>query len=538
MSNATVDRILNATPEQRRAILAALSPTERAWIATHLDNAGIRWSRWQNDPVGFVEQALGETLWSKQREILESVRDNKRTAVPAAHSPGKSHLAARAVAWWVASHPPGTARVVTTASTFRQVRNVLWPHIRRVAHRHQLPGDVLTVEWKIDGTVVADGFSPADHDETAVQGIHAPHLLVVVDEAGGIGPILGRALEALMTGGHTRLLVLGNPPVDAEQSWFEQICSSPLYHVIPIDAYSTPNFTGEDAGMCAACPPETAAHTVASHLIDHEWVRDVIEEFGADSPFVHARVHARFPKGAANKVLPTDWVEAATENTMPADATGIRLGVDVASDGGDEFVIAWADGMVGTVRYAASGAVNQNAVDVAGVILDHIRTAEQAHIDRGLTVPVRVKVDTIGVGWGVVSMLQTWGTEGRHRAVIVPVNVAERPRDASKFGSQRAEMWWNLRTLLQPRPGPDGPRQDVRLEVSRREVAQLTGPTYRADSAGRIMVEQKAEMKRRGVHSPDRAEALLLAFFEPPAKQSPVPVVAPIGLGQANPWAL
>lgn len=536
MSTVALSKIMQANPEQRRAIIERLTPQERAWVFRAIEG-DIRYRKWANDPVGFVEQALGETLWTKQKEILESVRDNKRTAVPACHAPGKSHIAARAVAWWVSCHPPGTARVVTTASTFRQVRNVLWTHIRQVAARHNLPGELLMVEWKINNNVVADGFSPADHDETAVQGIHAPHLLVVVDEAGGIGPTLGRALEALMTGGHTRLLVLGNPPVDAEQGWFETVCHSPLYNTIPIDAFSTPNFTGEDAGICRACPAEVAEHGVATHLVDKEWVDDVTEEFGPDSPFVHARVHARFPKGSPNKVLPTAWVEAAVENDTPAPATGIRLGVDIAADGGDEFVIAMADGMVGSIRYHASGAINQNAVDVAGVILEHIHTAERLHDERGIEERVRVKVDTIGLGWGVVSLLEKWGLEGRHRSTIIGVNVAERARDASKFGSQRAEMWWNMRQLLQPRQSSDGPVQDIRLQISKREIAQLTAPLYKADSSGRVAVEQKAEMRRRGVHSPDRAEALLLAFFEPPTKQPP-PMVAPIGLSQENPWRM
>ena len=537
MSETLLAQIIAAPRDKRLEILRRLSPNERIWVSQHLDVGDLRYRRWQADPVGFVQEALGETLWTRQKEILESVRDNKRTAVPACHAPGKSHIAARAVAWWVSCHPPGTARVVTTASTFRQVRNVLWTHIRRVAVRHNLPGDVLTVEWKIDGSVVADGFSPADHDETAVQGIHAPHLLVVVDEAGGIGPILGRALESLMTGGHTRLLVLGNPPVDVEQGWFETVCTSPLYNTIPISAFDTPNFTGEDAGICRSCPPEVAQHPVSEHLVDHDWVREVTEEFGEDSPFVQARVLARFPKGSPNKVLPTAWIEDAIENESPAPATGIRLGVDVASDGGDEFVIAWVDGMVGSIRYTASGSANQNAVDVAGHVLEHIDAAERIHGQRGIEEPVRVKVDTIGLGWGIVSILDRWRTEGRHHATIIGVNVAERPRDATKFANQRAEMWWNMRTLLQPRQTPTGTVQDVRLDIAKREIAQLSAPTYRADSAGRIAVEQKAEMRRRGITSPDRAEALLLAFFEPPGRVE-APLVAPIGLSQENPWRL
>lgn len=529
-----LEEILSLPADRVDAVVARLSPAEqRALAALVTERERWPWYRWQQDPVGFVTDALGETLWSKQRAILESVRDNKRTAVPACHAPGKSHIAARAVAWWVSVHPPGTAQVVTTATTFRQVRTVLWPHIRRLQQRHNLPGEVFTTEWKVSGETVAFGFSSALHDEAAVQGIHAPHLLVVVDEAGGISPLMGRALEALMTGGHTRLLVIGNPPVDTEGGWFERCCSSDLFNVIPIPVYATPNFTGEDSGICHACPPEVPEHEVKTHLVDEEWTRDVIAEFGEDSAYVEARVHAKFPRQVANKVIPLTWCEEAQENTSPADSQQVRLGVDIAADGGDEFVIAWADGYTASIRHRSSGQSNANPVEVAGVVLDQIREAEALHLARGVSERVRVKIDSIGVGWGVAGLLQTWGQEGRHGALIVPVNVAEKAGDAGKFNSQRAEMWWNGRTLLQP--GTSG--QMVRLDVDTRTLAQMSAPTYKSDSSGRIVIEPKKDMKRRGISSPDRAEAILLALYEPPGRREPR-VEVPLSFSQTNPWSL
>jgi hypothetical protein len=529
-----IDRVLEASEEERKEIYRAMNPDERVVLRrlmeAEIDNP---WARYQEDPVGFVLDGLREEVWSKQIEILESVRDNKRTVVPACHAPGKSHLAARVVAWWIAAHAPGTAMAVTTATTHRQVRNILWPHIRRLAANNDLPGEVLTVQWKIDGTVTAYGFSPSDHDETAVQGIHAPHLLVVVDEAGGLSDTIGAALEALMTGGHTRMLVLGNPPTDAEDTWFERICDSPLYNVIPISAYDTPNFTGEQVGQCRSCPDTVAPHSVAEHLVDQTWVDDVINEFGSDSAFVEARVFARFPRATANKVIPYSWCEQAQENEEYLESDEIRLGVDIAADGGDEFVIAKADGFKVSITHRSSGQVNQNAVDVAAVILRHIQSAEEEHAKRDREPAVRVKIDTIGLGWGVVSLLQKWGEEKRHKSRIVPVNVAERAKDQGKFRNIRSELWWNGRSLLQP---VDGRPQDVRLDVDRKVATQLAGPTFRADSSGRIQIESKMEMKRRGVSSPDRAEAILLALYEPPGKE--VPNVKPIAMGQANPWVL
>jgi hypothetical protein len=532
MAQSTISRLLSASPQERFRLYAGLDREERyalyGLLSSRLEN---KWTVYGDDPVRFVQDGLGETIWSKQREILESVRDNKRTVVPACHAPGKSHIAARAVAWWVTVHPPGTALAVTTATTFRQVRNILWPHIRRVVDRHGLPGGTSQVEWRIGNELAAFGFSSGDQDETAVQGVHAPHLLVVVDEAGGVSDTMGRSLEALMTGAHTRMLVLGNPPTDQEDSWFERACSSPLYNVIRIGAYDTPNFTGEDAGMCHSCVG-TDPHPVNVHLVDREWVEDVISEFGEDSAFTEARVHAKFPRSHLNKVIPYSWAEQAVENEEPLAGENIRLGVDVASDGGDEFVIAWADGYQVRLEHRSSGSTNQNSMDVAGVLLRVIQRAEAVHQQKGISEPVRVKIDALGVGWGVVSTLQRWGDEGRHQAQIIGVKVSERARESGRFTNQRAELWWTGRHLLQPQGG----KQDVRLNVDRTTLAQLAGPMFKTDSHGRIAIEKKTDMKRRGVNSPDRAEAVLLAFFEPPGYD--LWNVAPMSFTQSNQFDL
>ncbi len=533
MSQALADLLLSVDDVTRLDVLAQLAPAEREALAGIMDDMlGSPYGRYRYDPCGFVENVLNESLWSKQREILDSIRDNKRTAVPACHAPGKSHIAARAVAWWAASHPPGTALALTTATTFRQVRSILWQHIRRVAARHNLPGEVLTTEWKIDGNLVSFGFSAGDNDEAAVQGIHVPNLLIVVDEAGGISHTLGQAFESLMTGANTRLLCIGNPATDSNDSWFERACSNGLFNTIPIDVYSTPNFTGEDAGVCQSCPPGIREHGVATHLVDRQWTDDVVREFGDDSPFVIARVHARFPKSSVSSVIPVEWAEAALVNQSAEEGT-VRLGVDVASDGGDEFVIAEADGMVGRIVGVSAGAQNANAVDAAGRVLEAILAAEAKHEARNIGRPVRVKIDALGVGWGVVSLLETWRKENRFKAEIVGVKVSEKAADPERYSNQRSAHWWNVRQLLQPDDTGEG---QIRLEVERKVIAQMAAPKFSNDSAGRIQIEKKETMKRRGVTSPDRAEALLLAFYEPPSKRREAPIIAPIGMAQDNPF--
>lgn len=532
-----INEIISLNPLTRRRILAGLTQEQRAQLQAQLRwYTANPWLQYEGNPEAFVEDGFQETIWSKQREILRSLVVNKRTAVPACHAPGKTYIAARAVAYWVAVYPPGTSKIITTATTYRQVKNVMWPHIRRL-HATHLPsmGYTNTLEWMLSAEnippfAVAEGMKPPDNDEAALQGTHAPNLLIVVDEAGGIKDTFGRSLEALMTGANTRMLVLGNPPVDKEGTWFERVCSSPEYNTITISAFDTPAFTGEHTGLCHSCPVGVPPHEVVTHLVDEDWVASVEREFGTGSPWYQARVLAEFPRDNTAKTLPISWLELSTQNVLEDYEGRIKLGVDIASDGGDEFVIAKLDGWRATIEHAKAGRDNEDAVRVAGKVLEHIQAAEAVHAERGITQSVRVKVDAIGVGWGVTSLLKQWAREGRCSADIVAVNVSERARDSKKFLNQRAEMWWATRQLIQP---TEAGEQILWLDVDIKELAQLNAPMYGTDSTGRIQIEKKDHLKKRGMKSPDRAEAILLAVFEPPENKVGA---APIILEQVNQW--
>ncbi|WIC89123.1 terminase large subunit [Arthrobacter phage Ottawa] len=532
MEASYLEKFTTLPESRRRAIVEKLNQQERAILVEWLEERKRNPLNYVGRPLEFIEQRLGETVWSKQREILQSLVDNKRTAVSACHAPGKSFLAARIAAYWSTVYPAGTTKVISTSTTFRQVKNVLWPHIRRLQTEHELPGRTIATEWKIGGELVAEGIKPPDNSEASLNGYHSPNMLIIVDEAGGIAPSFGRDLEALTTGMNTKMLILGNPPVDEEGTWFEGVCNSPLYHHIEISALDTPNFTGEETGQCGSCPPGVPPHPVAHHLVDRDWVEGLRSEFGEDSAFYQARVLAKFPRDNSAKALPISWLEMAMQNDLDdAESGRIRLGVDIAADGGDEFVIAKADGPRVGVIHRSMGADNENSMVVAAKVKDAILEAEEEHRRRGISDQVRVKLDTIGVGWGVVGVLKQWQKERVFRAEIIGVNVAEKARDSAKFANQRAEMWWNMRTLIQPADG----EQQVRLDIDMGVLKQLNGPQYHTSSSGKIQIEKKSDMKARGVGSPDRAEACLLAVFEPPVKKKTTNL--PVNLGQSNPWS-
>lgn len=544
---------MDADNAARRDVFAELSMAEWTILLKESEREfGTMYGLFARDPVGFVEVVLGETLWSKQREMLTALLDHRRVAVPSGFGTGKTHLAARAVAFWCCTNPVGVGLAVTIATRMRQVQRQLWPHVRRLHARARLPGECDMTQWRMPDlhdvdTVAAYGFTAPDHDEAAMQGIHAGRLLLVADEAGGLGQVVGRSTRNLLTG-DARMLAIGNPASDDEQSWFESLCDAgadpdrPDDVTIRIRALDAPSITGEEAGTCRECPPAVAAHSLAIHLVDQEWIDDAVLDYGEDDPYVIAKVHAQFPKGATNRVIPSLWVQRAAqvpdpetdeEWVRPCDLgiTGetrtetvrrgawVRLGVDVAADGGDEFVIARSVGDLITMEHASAGQENANAVTVAGVVLRHILRAQALAKALGSSLPVRVKVDGIGVGWALTSTLAAWKSEGIHDAEIVAVVVSERPdREpdavAQRPLNKRAEMWLTTRSLLTP--GPDGSPGGLRLgALDDRTLAQFSAPRLETNSGGFAYIEPKKHMKGRGVRSPDRAEAALLASYEP-----------------------
>lgn len=556
LASGMLSTLMGLAPHVRRHALGRLEAADLAQVlAVSTQELGTPYGVWLGDPVGFVEQVLGESLWSKQRQILHALTTHKTVAVPAGFSLGKTHLAARAVLYWTCVYPVGTALAITTATRMRQVHRQMWPHIRQAVAAAKLPGSCDQVQYKMadrNGVelVVAYGFTAVEHDESAMQGIHMANLLLIVDEAGGIGPVIGRSTRNLLTGGNSRMLAIGNPPTDQERSWFERLCVDgrsdkyPDTTTIKLAATDSPAVTGErTSDKICPCPAGERGHRVSTHLVDQEWINEAIRNHGLKSAYVIAKVHADFPRGTADQVIPSDWVDAAAEQEEPegdgwvrldqlglddedspwvvAPGSWIRLGVDVAAGGGDELVVARIIGDLATIEHTSSGPENGDGQTVVGKVLTQIRRAEALRRRLRTAARVRVKVDGVGVGWNVADQLAQLGRDGKHNAEIVKVVVSEdtgREADAVTMRPRRKrdEMWLAGRSLI--RPNEEGVCR-LRLRVDDKTKGQLGAPRKSEDSGGYTVVESKESMQKRGIDSPDRAEGMLLGMYEPAPKK-------------------
>ena len=208
---------------------------------------------YRDDPVGFVEEVLGDAPYAKQREMLEAVVHNRRVSVVGANGSGKDWAAARAVLWWLATRPRAT--VVVTGPTQRQVEEIVWRELRTAYKASSVPlgGRVSGSHWNIDDDRFAIGFSTNRPEN--LQGFHSPELLVVVTEAHAVPQGHMEALKRLIP---ARMLLTGNAFSRDGEFFDSHHTKRFLYTRVAISAFDTPNFTGENGGIPGTPPRRTS----------------------------------------------------------------------------------------------------------------------------------------------------------------------------------------------------------------------------------------------------------------------------------------
>ncbi len=462
------------------------------------------------DVATFMSTVLGTQLWERQVEIGESIATHARTTVRSCHASGKSWSGARFVLWFLHTHPRSV--VITTAPTTRQVRNVLWRNIRSAAARAIKPllGRALVQEYQIDADWYALGFKGADENSDAMQGFHAEDILVVVDEAAGVAESVLVGLEAILTGAGARLLFIGNPTSMSGMFRRSFHTDQHLYNTITISAYDTPNFTTfgitRDDMISGAWKDKLGDSPLPyPGLVDPRWVARQIELFGIDSPYVKSRVDAVFPSDDESVLIPLSHIDAAdAEPQEPNPDSPLYAGIDVALTG-DETTVCIRRGDVVLHEEQWRLPDLMESVGRAVSVLDRLGGKQ-----------INVRVDVIGMGQGFADRLRELGFN------VTGVNVGSASSDKEQWQNLRHELWWQLRERFREEriaPAPGVSFTDV-------TKAQLSDIRFSFKSMyTKPVIEPKEETKKRTGMSPDRAEAMMLAFADLPRPKATPAVV-------------
>lgn len=475
--------------------------------------------RTRRDPVWYIENILLERLWRTDqcdtREILRSVFRNRVTLVASCHAAGKSHLAARAAVAFFDAYPD--CKVITTAPTFRQVRTVLWSQIPAVYAKSQAilgwEEQPNQTELKRGPTWQMFGFATAKNADN-FQGQHAlQQQLIIGDEASGLAPAIVTGIKACMTGVGSRLLLIGNPTDPHSQfARFWERDDIPQECKFHIPVWATPNFrafgiTRDDIPNGAWRRKVAGRPMPYPQLVDPQWVAEVWEDCKSfDDPWWVSRVEARFPKDSPDQLIPASWIEAALnrEAPLPKDKAELRelsriFSLDVAEQGGDEAVAMERLGARARNLFVTNKLELRDLWD-----LTEIRAKEA--IDDNLPFTA-FHVDATGVGSGVHNTLVQRGMPS-YRMIM-----AEAASDPKLFANKRAELWNNLRKWFDPGgnevQGPFGP---IDIDPRDQKLARQLSTIRAKIKDGKRAIVSKDEMRRDGLKSPDRADALMLAF--------------------------
>lgn len=420
------------------------------------------------DPVGFVRVVLGAEPDEWQEDLLRAIASGtRRISVRAGHGVGKSTVCAWALIWHMVTRYPQKA--VVTAPTAGQLFDALFAEVKFWINKLPEPirelfdatSEKVTLRAAPEASFISARTSSADRPE-ALAGVHSAHVLLICDEASAIPEAVYESAAGSMSGEHACTILIGNPTRNSGL-FFR------THHQL----------SSEWKTMHVSC--------LSSKRVSPDFVKQIADTYGPESNAYRVRVLGEFALRDDDTLIPAELVDSAmSRDVAVSPEEPVVYGLDVARFGDDRSVLCKRRGNVVLEFKVWQGL---DLMQLTGAVVN------EAKLDK----PAEIMVDSIGLGSGVADRLRELGH------VVRDVNVSE---SSSMMNAQAAklrdELWLSLKEWLNARACKLPKIDELRQE--------LVAPTYTFTSNGKIKVEGKQEMKRRGMRSPDLADALGLTF--------------------------
>jgi hypothetical protein len=473
------------------------------------------------DPVWFAQHMLGDKpWWSTQIAMANAIaKPRARVAVKGCHSSSKTYTAAQLILWFITCFTDGIA--INTAPGQRQVEEIMWGEIRKALRnpiavgsgmKYPQPG---VASLRIGSNNYALGFS-TDKSDMGIKfhGFKAPHLLFILDEAPGIPAEVYDAIAGAAAGGDVRILLLGNPSSPGGPFYDAFTTNRANWQTFTIDAFDTPNFEklreiAEQMDVGLPVKQRKGKEHIVDLLrtlpIDHPaiayeprpylatplWAQENLVKWGEDGPLWAWKVRGQFPLQAEDALIGLKWLEAAREPVFVKDDNEkLFVGIDVAAGGADETVCIIRTKAGRIVAWASwYGPPKETTGEVLKFLMPYKHQVKQ------------INYDSAGPGeyFGIA-------LEGAGFREVTPVNVGEATDYDDRFNRLKDQLYWSLRERFE-RGGVSGLDDDLM-------ITQLASLRFEINPRGLVEMEKKSAMEKRGIKSPDRAEALMLAFAD------------------------
>ncbi len=512
------------------------------------------------NPVMWANDHLGVTLWDAQAEAAMAVVKYKNVVVKAGHEVGKSFLAGVLICWWIDTRwqLPGTCFVVSTAPSNKQINAIVWREVRRFhkvsrerhdeylrrlknslplgeysLNDHRLPGQIVgdsPVKWKLpDGTELGYGSKPPDTKEDSMSGVHARYVLAIGDEAVGLTEQLIQDLQNITSNGTSRRFLICNPtnPLSYVGQIFKE--NTGTWKLQTISVFDSPNFHGNTGSTyspegellrapCSDSCPLWDEHKdmetglglgleVLETLVDYTYVADMTRDYGIQHPTYISRVLGEFAWDAGPTLIKPEELAVALDTEVDGMDSQPVLGVDVSrSDKGDKNTVyaCWRGVVKGTdidaerIRYVDSWSD-----------ADAMKTAQRIHEKAMATGAWLVYIDGSGLGGPVADRVREMA-QGRYYCWDAIGGKTQMPElDKDRYFNCRAKWYSDLRHKIA------GGYVDID-HLDDKLIEELLGIETKFPRQGvqKLLIESKEDMRKRGVHSPDYADACMYSQID------------------------
>jgi hypothetical protein len=435
-------------------------------------------------PVAFQREVLGYEPIEAQIEVFEALELRGRCAVPSGRAMGKSRLDGGTALYFAATR--ARSCVVLIAPTYKQIQKILWEELRALHASARIPIGGEVAKMAATGARLPNGsriFGITGTQPEDIQGIRAPEMLVLADEASGIPDTTYTALDGNLAGGGWMMLT-GNPT--RATGYFREACRSERWDRVHLPSTRSPNVrTGE---------------VIVPGIATREWVEERRQEWGEDSPLFKIHVLGEFVELAEGRLFSEAMIAEAQERwTEIAESGRLVIGLDPAGDSGDgdESAFAARRGRKVVEVHARRGlSPDAHVLEVLGLARRLVGKWTPA------TRPL-VVVDRDGyVGAKVYAALSAYQSQNEGAFEIRGMRGGERARRRPlEIDRVRDEVWLSLVDAFR-----DGLAIPEDLKLSR----ELAAIRLERHISGRSKVTGKDNLRRELGRSPDRADALAL----------------------------
>ncbi len=427
--------------------------------------------RYRNDPVGFVRGVFKQEPDPWQVEFLDAIASGERkVSIRSGHGVGKSTGAAWAMLWYLTTRYP--VKIVVTAPTSAQLFDALFAEVKRwineapvaIKELYDVKSDRVSLKAAPAEAFLSVRVSRPEQPES-LAGVHSENVMLVADEASGIPEQVFEAAAGSMSGDNACTILLGNP-TRGSGFFFDT-------HNTMADQWWTRRVSCVD-----------------SPRVTDEYVKEMAMRYGEESNAFRVRVTGEFPLRDDDTAIPLELVEAAQRrDVIITDDEPVIWGLDVSRFGSDRSALAKRRGreVIGIQTWQ-----NLDLMQLTGAVVAEYESL----LPRNQ--PVQINVDSIGLGGGVCDRLRELGLPA------VGINSSESPSSKQTYINLRAELWFKCKAWLEAR--------DCALPKDDDLLAELVAAKYKFTSSGKMQLESKDSMRKRGLRSPDLADALCLTF--------------------------